>query len=185
MIYVLFHHPVNSDAVALVLFRLLADLDVVTLVRFRRLADLDVVALVRFHRLADLGAMIPVRFHRLVGAYAVLFRHLVNAYAVVPVPFHPLADMDVVAPVLFHLCPVMAVAEDMLMTSKIWSELLSILCNDYSSESTKKSINDYYLYLVGKYAKTRHYFFESFEINVSFYLMSRTHLLCKIVSGAA
>jgi len=129
--------------------------------------------------------MIPVRFHRLVGAYAVLFRHLVNAYAVVPVPFHPLADMDVVAPVLFHLCPVMAVAEDMLMTSKIWSELLSILCNDYSSESTKKSINDYYLYLVGKYAKTRHYFFESFEINVSFYLMSRTHLLCKIVSGAA
>ena len=39
----------------------------------------------------------------------------------------------------------MVVAEDMLMTSKIWSELLCILCNDYSSESTKKSMNDYYL----------------------------------------
>jgi len=81
------------------------------------------VALVRFHRL---DAMIPVQFHRLVGAYAVLFRHLVDAYAVSLVPFHPLADMDAVAPALFHLCPVMAVAEDMLMTSKIWSELLCI-----------------------------------------------------------
>ena len=98
--------------------------------------------------------MIPVQFHRLVGAYAVLFRHLVDAYAVSLVPFHPLADMDAVAPALFHLCPVMAVAEDMLMTSKIWSELLCILCNDYSSESRKKSMNGYYLYLVGKYAKT-------------------------------
>jgi len=28
-------------------------------------------------------------------------------------------------------------------------------------------------------------FFESFEINVSCYLMSRAHLLCKIVSGVA
>jgi len=101
---------------------------------------LGAVALVRFHRL---DAMIPVQFHR-----------LVEAYAVIPVPFHPLANMDAVAPVLFHLCPVVAVAEDMLMTSKIWSELLCILCNDYSSESTKKSMNDYYLYLVGKYAKT-------------------------------
>ena len=109
------------------------------------------MALVRFHRL---DAMIPVQFHRLVGAYAVLFRHLVDAYAVSLVPFHPLADMDAVAPALFHLCPVMAVAEDMLMTSKIWSELLCILCNDYSSESRKKSMNGYYLYLVGKYAKT-------------------------------
>jgi len=32
---------------------------------------------------------------------------------------HPLADLDAVAPVQFHLCPVVAVAEDMLMTSKI------------------------------------------------------------------
>ena len=67
-----------------------------------------------------LDAMIPVQFHRLVGAYAVLFRHLVDAYAVILVPFHPLADMDAVAPVRFHLCPVVAVTEDTLMTSKTY-----------------------------------------------------------------
>ena len=88
---VLSYHPVDSDAVALV--------------RFHPLANLDVVTLVRFH---CLDAMIPVQFHRLVGAYTVI-----------PVLFHPLADMDAMAPVQFHVCPVVVVAEDMLMTIKI------------------------------------------------------------------